>query len=142
MCFELCNLDARCECTDILKHISWCSVGIVPMFVWLLYYNITCNFFVPILRFHKKNEIFVHYLVLFWFQGIPPNGKLLSGNGPRFIDPDLVCVFDRDCDSISYCRGFRCEVTWWFILIMVLLVVFIIGLVMFGVMWCLGYCRR
>ena len=89
-----------------------------------------------------KNKILVDDLVCFWFQGIPANGKLLSGNGPRFIDPDLVCVFDRDCDSISYCRGFRCGVTWWFFLIMVLLVVFIIGLVMFGVMWCLGYCRR
>ena len=97
---------------------------------------------INILRHKGKNKILVNDLVLFKFQGIPPNGKLLSGNGPRFIDPDLVCVFDRDCDSISYCRGFRCEVTWWFILIMVLLVVFILGLVMFGVMWCLGYCRR
>ena len=104
------------------------------------FYFYTC---INILRHYEgKNKELINFLFRFWFQGIPPNGKLLTGNGPRFIDPDLVCVFDRDCDSISYCRGFRCEVTWWFILIMVLLVVFIIGLVMFGVMWCLGYCRR
>merc|ERR1712154_149233 len=60
---------------------------------------------------------------------------------PRFIDPDDVCIFDHDCDGISYCRGFRCELTWWFILIIVVLALLLLGLIIFCVSYCMGYCR-
>ena len=62
--------------------------------------------------------------------------------GLSFIDPDDVCIFDRDCDGISYCRSFRCELTWWFILILVIIALSIIASIFCCIFYCLGYCRR